>query len=142
MIVGGSCHDRAMNSTDSPLLTIITLLIGLILGLAIGFLLWRKGAANGTSSTVELTEQLNAARAERDLYKSERDNAMADTKLAGELESMAVPDEPRRQIRNPMTRPRIRPIMRVMMVTSGLFVLVMPLSWQEPLTITRRLYLL
>jgi DNA recombination protein RmuC len=77
-----------MNSTDSPLLTIITLLIGLILGLAIGFLLWRKGAANGTSSTVELTEQLNAARAERDLYKSERDNAMADTKLAGELESM------------------------------------------------------
>jgi len=77
-----------MNSTDSPLVTIITLLIGLILGLAIGFLLWRKGAANGTSSTVELTEQLNAARAERDLYKSERDNAMADTKLAGELESM------------------------------------------------------
>jgi DNA recombination protein RmuC len=77
-----------MNSTDSPLVTIITLLIGLILGLAIGFLLWRKGAANGTSSTEELTEQLNAARAERDLYKSERDNAMADTKLAGELESM------------------------------------------------------
>jgi DNA recombination protein RmuC len=77
-----------MNSTDSPLVTIITLLIGLILGLAIGFLLWRKGAANGTSSTVELTEQLNAARAERDLYKSERDNAMADTKLAGELEAM------------------------------------------------------
>jgi len=77
-----------MNSTDSPLVTIITLLIGLILGLAIGFLFWRKGAANDTSSTVELTEQLNAARAERDLYKSERNNAMADTKLAGELEAM------------------------------------------------------
>ena len=88
MIVGGSCHDRAMTSTNSPLVTIITLILGLFLGLAIGFLLWRKGAANGTSSTVELTEQLNAARAERDLYKSERDNAMADTKLAGELEAM------------------------------------------------------
>ena len=88
MIVGGSCHDRAMTSTNSPLVTIITLLLGLFLGLAIGFLLWRKGAANGTSSIVELTEQLNAARAERDLYKSERDNAMADTKLAGELEAM------------------------------------------------------
>jgi len=31
---------------------------------------------------------------------------------------------------------------RVIMVTSGLSVLVMGLSWQEPLTITRRLYLL
>jgi DNA recombination protein RmuC len=79
-----------MNSTDSPLVTIITLLIGLILGLGIGFILWRKGASasGGTSSSAELTEQLNAARAERDLYKSERDNAMADTKLAGELEAM------------------------------------------------------
>jgi len=78
-------------STDSPLVTIITLLIGLILGLAIGFILWRKGAGNNSSSSAELTqvtEQLNAARAERDLYKSERDNAMADTKLAGELEAM------------------------------------------------------
>ena len=88
MIVGGSCHDRAMTSTDSPLVTIITLLIGLILGLAIGFLLWRKGASGGGATSTELTEQLNAARAERDLYKSERDNAMADTKLAGELEAM------------------------------------------------------
>ena len=88
MIVSGSCHDRAMNSTDSPLVTIITLLIGLLLGLAIGYILWRKGAGNGTSSSAELTEQLNAARAERDLYKSERDNALADTKLAGELEAM------------------------------------------------------
>jgi DNA recombination protein RmuC len=79
-----------MTSTDSPLVTIITLLIGLILGLGIGFILWRKGAraSGGTSSSAELTEQLNAARAERDLYKSERDNAMADTKLAGELEAM------------------------------------------------------
>ena len=82
-----------MNSTDSPLVTIITLLIGLILGLAIGFILWRKGAntdAAPSTSSAELTEQLNAARAERDLYKSERDNAMADTKLAGELEAMKV----------------------------------------------------
>ncbi len=77
-----------MNSTDSPLVTIITLLIGLILGLAIGYILWRRGASNGGASSIELTEQLNAARAERDLYKSERDNAMADTKLAGELEAM------------------------------------------------------
>jgi DNA recombination protein RmuC len=77
-----------MTSTDSPLVTIITLLIGLLLGLAIGYILWRKGAGNGSSSSAELTEQLNAARAERDLYKSERDNAMADTKLAGELEAM------------------------------------------------------
>ncbi len=82
-----------MTSTDSPLVTIITLLIGLILGLAIGFILWRKGAntdAAPSTSSAELTEQLNAARAERDLYKSERDNAMADTKLAGELEAMKV----------------------------------------------------
>jgi DNA recombination protein RmuC len=77
-----------MTSTDSPLVTIITLLIGLILGLTIGYILWRKGASNGSASSTELTEQLNAARAERDLYKSERDNAMADTKLAGELEAM------------------------------------------------------
>ena len=77
-----------MTSTDSPLVTIITLLIGLLLGLAIGYILWRKGAGTGSSSSAELTEQLNAARAERDLYKSERDNAIADTKLAGELEAM------------------------------------------------------
>jgi DNA recombination protein RmuC len=88
VIVSGSCHDRGMTSTDSPLVTIITLLIGLLLGLAIGYILWRKGAGNGSSSSAELTEQLNVARAERDLYKSERDNAMADTKLAGELEAM------------------------------------------------------
>ena len=79
-----------MNSTDSPLVTIITLLIGLILGLAIGYILWRRGASNGGASSTELTEQLNAARAERDLYKSERDNAMADSKLAGELEAMKI----------------------------------------------------
>ena len=77
-----------MTSADSPLVTIITLLVGLILGLAIGYILWRRGASNGGASSIELTEQLNATRAERDLYKSERDNAMADTKLAGELEAM------------------------------------------------------
>jgi DNA recombination protein RmuC len=79
-----------MTSTDSPLVTIITLLIGLALGLAIGFLLWRKGAQGGatTADLTHVTEQLNAARAERDLYKSERDNAMAGSKLAGELEAM------------------------------------------------------
>ncbi len=77
-----------MNSTNSPLVTIITLLIGLILGLAIGYILWRKGAQGDGASTAELTEQLNAARAERDLYKNERDSAVADSKLAGELEAM------------------------------------------------------
>ena len=79
-----------MNSTNSPLVTIITLLIGLILGLAIGYILWRKGAHSGGASTAELTEQLNAARAERDLYKNERDSAVADSKLAGELDRKSV----------------------------------------------------
>ena len=78
MIVSGSCHDRAMTSTDSPLVTIITLLIGLILGLAIGFILWRKGASNGaasSTSTAELTEQLNAARADHDSSRQRRAGA-------------------------------------------------------------------
>ena len=88
MIVGGSCHDRGMTSTNTSFVTIITLLIGLVLGLAIGYILWRKGAQGGGATSAELTEQLNAARAERDLYKSERDNALADSKLAGELEAI------------------------------------------------------
>ncbi|MFY8197990.1 MAG: hypothetical protein ACOVKM_04510, partial [Candidatus Planktophila sp.] len=70
------------SSTNSALVTILTLVIGLILGLAIGFFLWRKSAGSGATSSTELNEQLNAARAERDLYKSERDNAMAGSKLA------------------------------------------------------------
>ena len=77
-----------MTSTNSPLVTIITLMIGLILGLVIGFLIWRRGSSGNAIDSTDLTEQLSAARAERDLYKSERDNAVAGSKLAGELEAM------------------------------------------------------
>ena len=77
-----------MTSTNSPLVTIITLAIGLILGLLIGFLIWRRGSSNTAIDSTDLTEQLSAVRAERDLYKSERDNAVAGSKLAGELEAM------------------------------------------------------
>lgn len=77
-----------MTSTNSPLVTIITLMIGLILGLLIGFLIWRRGSSGTSINSTDLTEQLSAARAERDLYKSERDNAVAGSKLAGELEAM------------------------------------------------------
>lgn len=77
-----------MTSTNSPLVTIITLMIGLILGLLIGFLIWRRGSSGTSIDSTDLTEQLSAARAERDLYKSERDNAVAGSKLAGELEAM------------------------------------------------------
>lgn len=77
-----------MTSTNSPLVTIITLMIGLILGLVIGFLIWRRDSSGTSINSTDLTEQLSAARAERDLYKSERDNAIAGSKLAGELEAM------------------------------------------------------
>jgi len=77
-----------MTSTNSPLVTLITLMIGLILGLVIGFLIWRRGSSGTAIGSPDLTEQLSAARAERDLYKSERDNAVAGSKLAGELEAM------------------------------------------------------
>ena len=77
-----------MTSTNSPLVTIITLAIGLILGLLIGFLIWRRGSSNTAIYSTDLTEQLSTVRAERDLYKSERDNAVAGSKLAGELEAM------------------------------------------------------
>ena len=61
---------------------ILTLIIGVLLGLALGFFI----ANNRKSSSSASDSDLASARAERDLYKSERDNAMADTKLAGELE--------------------------------------------------------
>ena len=77
-----------MTSTNSPLVTIITLAIGLILALVIGYLLWRRGSSLNGATSLDLTEELTAARAERDLYKSERDNAVAGSKLAGELEAM------------------------------------------------------
>ena len=77
-----------MTSTNNPLVTIITLAIGLILGLLIGFLIGRRGSSGTSIDSTDLTEQLSAARAERDLYKSERDNAVAGSKLAGELEAM------------------------------------------------------
>ncbi len=81
MIVGASCHDRPMSSTA---VAILTLVIGLLIGLALGYLI----AGRRTTSDGASTADLATARAERDLYKSERDNAMAGSKLAAELEAM------------------------------------------------------
>ena len=81
MIVGASCHDRPMSST---VVAILTLAIGLLIGLVLGNLIaGRRNTSDGTSAA-----DLTSARAERDLYKSERDNAMAGSKLATELEAM------------------------------------------------------
>ena len=83
MIVGPSCHDRPMSSAA---VAILTLAIGVLLGLALGFFIAsRRTSASGASSA-----DLASARAERDLYKSERDNAMAGSKLATEVEAMKV----------------------------------------------------
>jgi DNA recombination protein RmuC len=63
---------------------ILTLAIGLLIGLVLGNLIaGRRNTSDGAS-----TADLATARAERDLYKSERDNAMAGSKLATELEAM------------------------------------------------------
>ena len=81
MIVSASCHDRAMSST---VVAILTLAIGLLIGIALGYLIAGRRTSTDGASAAEFV----SVRAERDLYKSERDNAMADTKLAGELEAM------------------------------------------------------
>ena len=81
MIVGACCHDRPMSST---VVAILTLAIGLLIGLALGYLIAGRRTSNDGASAADLA----SARAERDLYKSERDNAMAGSKLATELEAM------------------------------------------------------
>ena len=71
---------------SSAAVAILTLVIGVLLGLALGFFIAsRRTSASGASSA-----DLASARAERDLYKSERDNAMAGSKLATEVEAMRV----------------------------------------------------
>ncbi|CAN2176255.1 COG1322 Predicted nuclease of restriction endonuclease-like fold, RmuC family [Candidatus Nanopelagicaceae bacterium] len=69
---------------SSTAVAILTLVIGLLIGLALGYLI----AGRRTTSDGASTADLATARAERDLYKSERDNAMAGSKLAAELEAM------------------------------------------------------
>ena len=71
---------------SSALVSILTLIIGLLIGLALGFFV----ANNRKSESGATDADLASARAERDLYKSERDNAMAGSKLATELEAMKV----------------------------------------------------
>jgi len=63
---------------------ILTLAIGLLIGLVLGYLIAGRRTSNDGASAADLA----SARAERDLYKSERDNAMAGSKLAAELEAM------------------------------------------------------
>jgi len=81
VIVGACCHDRPMSST---VVAILTLAIGLLIGLVLGYLIAGRRTSNDGASAADLA----SARAERDLYKSERDNAMAGSKLAAELEAM------------------------------------------------------
>ena len=71
---------------SSALVAILTLIIGLLIGIALGFFV----ASRRTSSSAASNPDLASARAERDLYKSERDNAMAGSKLATEVEAMKV----------------------------------------------------
>ena len=69
---------------SSTAVAILTLAIGLLIGLALGYLITGRNKTSDGASTADLA----TARAERDLYKSERDNAMAGSKLATELEAM------------------------------------------------------
>jgi DNA recombination protein RmuC len=69
---------------SSAAVAILTLVIGLLIGLALGIFV----AGRRTSSTGVSDAEFASVRAERDLYKSERDNAMAGSKLAGEIEAM------------------------------------------------------
>lgn len=65
---------------SSAVVAILTLVIGLVLGY---FIASRRTSSDGVS-----TAEFVAVRTERDLYKSERDNAMAGSKLATEIEAM------------------------------------------------------
>ena len=69
---------------SSTAVAILTLAIGLLIGLALGYLIAGRSKTSDGASTADLA----TARAERDLYKSERDNAMAGSKLATEVEAM------------------------------------------------------
>ena len=71
---------------SSAVVAILTLIIGLLIGLALGFLI----AGRRTTSSGASEADLASARAERDLYKSERDNAIAGSKLAAEVEAMKL----------------------------------------------------
>ena len=71
---------------SSAVVAILTLIIGLLIGIALGFFV----ASRRTSSSAASNPDLASARAERDLYKSERDNAMAGSKLATEVEAMKI----------------------------------------------------
>ena len=69
---------------SSAVVAILTLVIGLLIGLALGnFIAGRRTSNDGVSAA-----EFASVRAERDLYKSERDNAMAGSKLATEIEAM------------------------------------------------------
>ena len=69
---------------SSAAVSILTLILGLLIGIALGYLIAsRRTPLNGATSA-----ELATARAERDLYKSERDGALAGTKLATEVEAM------------------------------------------------------
>jgi DNA recombination protein RmuC len=68
----------------SAAVSILTLILGLLIGIALGYLIAsRRSPLTGATSA-----ELATARAERDLYKSERDGALAGTKLATEVEAM------------------------------------------------------
>jgi len=71
---------------SSAVVAILTLIIGLLIGIALGFFVARRRTSSSGASDADLA----SARAERDLYKSERDNAMAGSKLATEVEAMKV----------------------------------------------------
>jgi len=71
---------------SSAVVAILTLIIGLLIGFALGFFVARRRTSSSGASDADLA----SARAERDLYKSERDNAMAGSKLATEVEAMKV----------------------------------------------------
>ena len=71
---------------SSAVVAILTLIIGLLIGIALGFFVASRRASISGASNPDLA----SARAERDLYKSERDNAMAGSKLATEVEAMKV----------------------------------------------------
>jgi len=71
---------------SSAVVAILTLIIGLLIGVALGFFVANRRTSSSSATDADLT----SARAERDLYKSERDNAMAGSKLATEVEAMKV----------------------------------------------------